>query len=63
MATKATLRNLPVELLHLISEQSSYGSHIALSFTCRELYIKLDTRHRLPASSVHGKAYNMEDLL
>lgn len=62
MASPATLFSLPVELLHQISNQLSYSSHIALSFTCRELYFKLDTR-RLPASSTQGKAYTMEDLL
>lgn len=63
MATPATLPSLPVELLHQISKQLSYGSHIALSFTCRKLYIKLDTRRRLSASSTQGKTYNMTDLL
>lgn len=63
MATKATLSSLPVELFHQISEQLSYSSHIALSFTCRELYMKLDTRRRLPTSSAQDKAYTMEDLL
>lgn len=63
MATTATLPSLPVELLHQISQQLSYSSHIALSFTCRELYTKVDTRRRPPYSSVNGKAYNMEDLL
>ncbi|KFY01339.1 hypothetical protein V490_00960 [Pseudogymnoascus sp. VKM F-3557] len=63
MATTATLPALPVELLHQISQQLSYGSHIALSFTCRELYAKLDTRRRLSASSTQGKAYTMADLL
>lgn len=63
MATPATLPSLPVELLHQILKHLSYGSHIALSFTCRELYIKLDTRRRLSASSTQGKAYTMDDLL
>jgi hypothetical protein len=63
MATTATLPTLPVELLHQISHQLSYGSHIALSFTCRELYFKLDARRRLSASSTKAKAYTMADLL
>lgn len=63
MATTATLLTLPVELLHQISRQLSYGSHIALSFTCRELYTKLDTRRRLSTSSAQGEAYTMADLL
>lgn len=63
MAATANLPSLPVELLYQISEQLSYGSHIALSFTCRELYIKLDTRRRLPPAMVRGKAYTMNDLL
>lgn len=63
MATTATLPALPVELLHQISQQLSYGSHIALSFTCRELYFKLDARRRLSASSTQAKAYTMADLL
>lgn len=63
MATSSTLPSLPVELLYKISEQLSYGSHIALSFVCQELYAKLNTRHRLSASSPQGKAYTMDDLL
>ncbi|KFY35617.1 hypothetical protein V494_05766 [Pseudogymnoascus sp. VKM F-4513 (FW-928)] len=63
MATPATLPSLPIELLYQISEQLSYTSHIALSFTCRKLYVKLDTPRRLSALPGRDKAYTMEDLL
>lgn len=62
MATTASLPTLPVELLHQISQQLSYGSHIALSFTCRELYAKLETRGLLSTSSTQAMAYTMIDL-
>lgn len=58
-----TLLNFPVELFYKISEGLSYASHIALSFTCQELYAKLNIRCRLSASSPQGKAYTMNDLL
>lgn len=63
MATTATFPSLPVELLLQISEQLSYGSHIALSFTCRELYVKVCATFQPSTSLTHGKAYTMDDLL
>lgn len=38
----ASLPSLPSEILCHISKHLSYGSHLALSFTCRNLYYKVD---------------------
>ncbi|OBT73624.1 hypothetical protein VF21_07335 [Pseudogymnoascus sp. 05NY08] len=59
MATTTTLLSLPLELLDQVTNDLSYGSHLALSFTCRELYARLDPNQKASSYIV----YNMEDLL
>lgn len=62
MATTTTLLSLPLELLHQITSDLSYGSHLALSFTCRGLYARLDPNQRAKLPK-RKRVYNMEDLL
>ncbi|KFY26928.1 hypothetical protein V493_03790 [Pseudogymnoascus sp. VKM F-4281 (FW-2241)] len=67
MATTTILLNFPPEILHHIASYLSYGSRLALSYTCRELYSKLDNPNLRPrVSSGSGKRlkpYSAEDLL
>lgn len=62
MATTTTLLSLPLELLYQITGDLSYGTHLALSFTCRELYARLDPNQKA-ISQERRRLYNMEDLL
>lgn len=63
----ASLPSLPLEILYQITDKLSYGSHLALSLTCRELYHKVDAPHQPytlpPLSEAKVKLYNMADLL
>jgi hypothetical protein len=67
--TSATLLDLPTELVQDIQSQLPYASHLALRFTCRDLYFKTDdpnkTRKYSNADLLAGKTpkYSMSDLL
>lgn len=63
---KATLLDLPVELLRKISHNLSYASHLSLSLTCREIYFRLDDPNKRPILNRYRrdpKPYDIEDLL
>lgn len=63
----ASLPSLPSELLCHISQHLSYGSHLALSLTCRKLYAKVNAPcqpYTLPtARRTNVKPYTMADLI
>ncbi|OAF54912.1 hypothetical protein VC83_08645 [Pseudogymnoascus destructans] len=62
-----SLLSLPSEILYSITNHLSYGSHLALSLTCRELYRRVDAPcqpYTLPSpSGAKSKTYTMADLL
>lgn len=63
----ASLPSLPSELLCHISQHLSYASHLALTFTCRELYAKINAPcqpYTEPTSrKTNAKPYTMADLI
>ena len=66
-----TLTGLPAEILLAIQSYLSYGPHLALRLTCRDLYAKIEDPNRniqtnscVPTSDrSKNKAYSMTDLL
>ncbi|KFY64391.1 hypothetical protein V496_03282 [Pseudogymnoascus sp. VKM F-4515 (FW-2607)] len=62
MATTTTLLSLPLELLYQITDDLSYGTHLALSFTCRELYARLDPNQKAKSPKLE-RVYDIEGLL
>jgi len=64
--TTTPLAGLPTEIVREISSYLSYGSHLALLLTCRELHAKLEDLNQpsnpLP-SGANDKVYSMADLL
>ncbi|KFZ04027.1 hypothetical protein V501_09259, partial [Pseudogymnoascus sp. VKM F-4519 (FW-2642)] len=61
-----TLQDLPPEILHDISNYISYGSRLALKFSCRALFAKIDdvNPHACTDQTTSpNKSYSMADLL
>lgn len=54
MATTTTLLNLPTEILRQITNNLSYAPHLALSYTCRELYARVDNPNLGPRLWLHS---------
>jgi hypothetical protein len=66
MITIMTLQDLPLEILHDISNYISYGSRLALKLSCCSLFAKIDAVNPRACTNLTTsptKSYNMADLL
>ncbi|KFY10548.1 hypothetical protein V492_04953 [Pseudogymnoascus sp. VKM F-4246] len=66
MATTTNFSSLPAEIVHQIAISLPYASHLALSFTCRELHAKVGNPNLRPRATIslgNSRPYTMEDLL
>lgn len=69
---KSGLQGLPADILSEVTSYLGYASHLGLSFTCRDLYIKVEYPNQRQCTSsaapwppfgAKPKGYNMADLL